>query len=367
MVEKEITTMRPEFEALLKYATSPPDGNICILNGFPETGKTTMLRKLLEKFDEKETAYKFFNPDTAYKFLDATKQFIEDGKKTIILDGASFSADFQKDAVSLLLLCYQKKIKIILTGGYSLALSIANDITLCGKCVYIDMNNLPFSTYQLIMPNINKESYYSFGGTLLIGDDSQFSNTVNYKKHIDDLATNILESTESYYSHKDRWWAYNYYSKEQFSEKLYDILDYFSLCELKRVVDKGIEEKTLIKGNDYNVNRYLYNVSIYLNSKIEAKTFKPDEILVLSSLLETLGILSHLPDKTYFLMPGYVSYHTRMLIDELGSVISIVPILNNEFLSGVEELENEIWMNCLDQCVIDKNMLIETKFNFKDD
>ena len=161
---------RDAAEELLKYLRSEPDGSICCLNGFRQSGKTVMMHRAVVELDEYEQTGFVYIGGIERGDIDRIAELCTERKYTII-DDSYKCGDIVKLTEALLKAAENNDRKIVFADAGTLVWFMGGKSELSDRIRLVDITDISYEEYSRVY-GAGGKSYYSTGG--LYPDNKEF-------------------------------------------------------------------------------------------------------------------------------------------------------------------------------------------------
>ncbi|MBR5668508.1 MAG: AAA family ATPase [Spirochaetales bacterium] len=199
------------FRNLEEYVYGRPDDRVMILYGLRRTGKTTMIRQLINEMsysDLKRTSFiQISERDTLAGVNSAIKSLISQNKSIIFIDEVTLISDFIEGAALFSDIFAARGIKIILSGTDSLGFAFSRTDQLYDRCRMIHTTFIPYHEFEYVLGIRGIDLYIRFGGTMSLGGENYnkmqmpFASEKSTNEYVDSaIASNIQHSLANYQS-----------------------------------------------------------------------------------------------------------------------------------------------------------------------
>lgn len=204
------------------YLKSSVKDTVCVLYGLRRTGKTTMIRQVIESMNEEElkkTAYiKISEKDTIANLDHDLRKLKENGYQYVFIDEITLLSDFI-DCASLFSDVYAGMgMRIVLSGTDSLSFFLASANELYDRNYTIHTTYIPFQEHSRLLGTKDIDDYIKYGGTLrmedslysdseLKDDEFPFKNEITTRKYIDSAIAENIQNSLAYFKSGSRFRA----------------------------------------------------------------------------------------------------------------------------------------------------------------
>lgn len=187
-------------------------GDICdkvfIIYGLRRTGKTTMIRQILDDMTDADLAKAAVIQITAQNTLADVNKDLKclerEGYCYIFLDEVTLMEDFTQGAALFSDVFAACGMKIVLSGTDSLGFLFTEDAQLYDRCIMLHTTFIPYREFERVMGIQGIDEYIRYGGTMSLGgvnynEKSTFSSKKSADEYVDTaIARNIQHSLRCY-------------------------------------------------------------------------------------------------------------------------------------------------------------------------
>lgn len=196
------------YQELKDYIFSNVSSKVFILYGLRRTGKTTLIRQVLNELDDTElnkAAYiQIKTSDTIEDIYLDLKQLEKQNYKYIFIDEVTLLDNFIENASIFSDIFVSSGMKIVLSGTDSLGFAIAKQNELYDRCILLHTTFIPYREFERVLGIHGIDEYIRYGGTMSLdginyNSTSLFSSSESTKEYIDTaIAKNIQHSLNAY-------------------------------------------------------------------------------------------------------------------------------------------------------------------------
>lgn len=196
------------YQILRNYIYGDVPDKVFILYGLRRTGKTTMIRQLLEEMDEKmlaETVFIQITPNDTLAGVNHDLKLLEGmGYRYVFLDEVTLMEDFIEGAALFSDLFAASGMKIVLSGTDSLGFLFTEDEQLYDRCLLLHTTFIPYREFEHVLGIRDIDEYIRYGGTMSLGgihynETSTFATKESADEYVDTaIARNIQHSLRCY-------------------------------------------------------------------------------------------------------------------------------------------------------------------------
>ena len=264
------------FSRLEKYINSTVKDRVCVIYGLRRTGKTTMIRQMIEQMPQDmfdKTAYIKLNSNNRLSDLNKDlDKLYELGFKYIFMDEITLLKDFI-DCASLFSDIYTGMgMRIVLSGTDSLGFFFTSENELYDRTFTIHTTYIPFAEHSRLLGTDDIDQYIQYGGTLRLGetdfdDDELFEEGVSFRddestrRYIDTAIAKNIQNSLSYYKYGSHFRnLYDLYEKKELTNAINRIIEDMNHRFAESVIvdefeshDLGSARKNLLKKGYGNI------------------------------------------------------------------------------------------------------------------
>ena len=193
---------------LRDYVFGECNDKVLIVYGLRRTGKTTMIRQILNELPDGEFNRAAFIQITIHNTmadLDHDLRLLENkGYKYVFIDEVTLMEDFIEGAAIFADIYASSGMKIILSGTDSLGFAFTEMDQLYDRCIVLHTTFIPYREFEEVLGIEGIDNYIQYGGTMSIGginynSDIPFMNAGKAEEYIDtSIARNIQHSLKIY-------------------------------------------------------------------------------------------------------------------------------------------------------------------------
>ena len=196
------------FQKLYDFLYGDSQDKVLILYGLRRTGKTTMIRQILNEMTDLDLARTAFIQITAKNTLADVnrdlKYLEEHGFCYVFLDEVTLMEDFIQGAALFSDVFAPCGMKIVLSGTDSLGFLFTEDEQLYDRCVLLHTTFIPYREFESVLGIHGIDEYIRYGGTMSLGgihynETSTFASRERTDEYVDTaIARNIQHSLRCY-------------------------------------------------------------------------------------------------------------------------------------------------------------------------
>lgn len=196
------------FQTLHNFVYGDIPDKVFILYGLRRTGKTTMMRQIINDMNTGDLEKTAFIQISAGNTLAETNKALirlsERGFKYIFIDEVTLLDDFVDGAALFSDVFAALGMKIILSGTDSLGFLFAEDEELYDRCILLHTTFISYREFETVLGISGIDEYIRYGGTMSLGginynENSPFANKENADEYVDTaIARNIQHSLRCY-------------------------------------------------------------------------------------------------------------------------------------------------------------------------
>lgn len=190
------------------YITNPSENKVFILYGLRRTGKTTLIRQVLDSMSDEDIACSAFIQLTAKNTMGEVNQDLrileEKGYKYVFLDEVTFLEDFIEGAALFSDIFVACGMKIVLTGTDSLGFIFTEDEQLYDRCILLHTTFISYREFEDVLGISGIDRYIQYGGTMSLSgthynDNSVFSSKKRTDEYVDTAIAHNIQHSLRYY------------------------------------------------------------------------------------------------------------------------------------------------------------------------
>lgn len=211
-----------------------PD-KVLILYGLRRTGKTTMIRQLIEDMDEnmlERTAFLQVSPECTLSDVNFDlKLLATEGYLYIFIDEVTLLDDFIEGAALFSDIFASCGMKIVLSGTDSLGFVFSEDSQLYDRCVMLHTTFIPYGEFERLLGVRGIDEYIRYGGTLSMSgkhynESSTFATSESTSEYVDSaIAKNIQHSLKCYQDGNHFRSLYSLYEKNELTSAINRVVE----------------------------------------------------------------------------------------------------------------------------------------------
>ncbi len=223
------------FQQLHNFVYGDIQDKILILYGLRRTGKTTMIRQLINDMNSNELAKTAFIQITSKNTLAETnktlKELREKGFNNIFIDEVTLLEDFIDGAALFSDIFATFGMKIILSGTDSLGFLFAEDEQLYDRCIFIHTTFISYREFESVLGIKGIDEYIRYGGTMSMGgihynETSTFANKENADEYVDTAIARNIQHSLRCYQHEGHFRAlWDLYKKNELTSAINRIVE----------------------------------------------------------------------------------------------------------------------------------------------
>lgn len=193
---------------LREYVFGEVPDKVFILYGLRRTGKTTMIRQILNELPEEKFINAAFvqvrSKDTLEDITGDLRLLEEKGYKYIFIDEVTLLEDFIEGAAIFSDIFASSGMKIVLSGTDSLGFAFSKGEQLYDRCIMLHTTFIPYREFEGVLGIHGIDEYIRYGGTMSPGGinfntESTFANVDSTAEYINTaIARNIQHSLKLY-------------------------------------------------------------------------------------------------------------------------------------------------------------------------
>ena len=226
---------REIYRSLEEYIHRDVCDRVFTLYGLRRSGKTTLMRQLIESMNEGEkekTAYiKIRETDTLSSLSRDMKKLQGLGFRYILIDEVTLLEDFIEGAAVLSDIFASSGIRIILSGTDSLGFILSEDDELYDRTITLHTTFIPYREFETVLGIRGVDEYIRYGGTMCPGgtdynSQSPFQNTEAADKYVNSaIASNIQHSLAFYRNGTHFRSLYELYRKNELTSAVNRVIE----------------------------------------------------------------------------------------------------------------------------------------------
>lgn len=202
-----ILKKRECIENLREYVFGESTDKVFILYGLRRTGKTTMIRQIINELPDEELCKAAFIQITSRDTLadlDFDLRLLEaSGYKYVFIDEVTLLEDFVEGAALFSDIYASSGMKIVLSGTDSLGFAFSKEEQLYDRCIMLHTTFVPYREFEEVLGIKGIEEYIRYGGTMSVSgvdyNNSIFANAESAEEYVDtSIAKNIQHSLRQY-------------------------------------------------------------------------------------------------------------------------------------------------------------------------
>lgn len=222
--------------SLRDYILGEAQEKVFILYGLRRTGKTTMIRQILEELPpelfKKAAFIQVTSRDTLADVDEDLRELEKNGFRYVFLDEVTLMEDFVEGAAIFSDIYASSGMKIVLSGTDSLGFAFSKEEQLYDRCIMLHTTFIPYREFETVLGIAGIDEYIRYGGTMSLGgvnynENAPFANSKNAGEYIDTaIAKNIQHSLKMY----------------EYGGHFRQLLDLYEKGELTNVINRVVED-----------------------------------------------------------------------------------------------------------------------------
>lgn len=222
--------------SLRDYILGEAQEKVFILYGLRRTGKTTMIRQILEELPpelfKKAAFIQVTSRDTLADVDEDLRELEKNGFIYVFLDEVTLMEDFVEGAAIFSDIYASSGMKIVLSGTDSLGFAFSKEEQLYDRCIMLHTTFIPYREFETVLGIAGIDEYIRYGGTMSLGgvnynENAPFANSKNAGEYIDTaIAKNIQHSLKMY----------------EYGGHFRQLLDLYEKGELTNVINRVVED-----------------------------------------------------------------------------------------------------------------------------
>lgn len=198
---------RSLYEDIRTYIYGDSFDKVLILYGLRRTGKTTLIRQVINEMspnDRAKTAFIQVNSSNNLAQLNKDIRRLEElGFKYVFIDEVTLMEDFIEGASLFSDIYAACGMKIVLSGTDSLGFMFSEDEQLYDRCILLHTTFIPFREFYCVLGIKDIDEYIRFGGTMSRSGEKYNTSIFSSKSSTDEyvntsIARNIQHSLKNY-------------------------------------------------------------------------------------------------------------------------------------------------------------------------
>ena len=196
------------YEIIEDFIYNDLNNKVLILYGLRRTGKTTLIRQIINEMNDEEinkTAFlQVTSKDTLANVNQNLRKLEELGFKYIFIDEVTLLEDFIEGSALFSDIYAASGMKIVLSGTDSLGFIFAKSDQLYDRCILVHTTFIPYREFENVLGIRGIDEYIRYGGTMSLSgveynDEFSFKNKDNVNEYVDSaIARNIQHSLKYY-------------------------------------------------------------------------------------------------------------------------------------------------------------------------
>lgn len=193
---------------LSDFIYSSMQDKVFVLYGLRRTGKTTLIRQILDEMNDDDLSRTAFIQVTAQNTLADVNRDLkcleEYGYQTVFMDEVTLMEDFIQGAALFSDVFATCGMKLVLSGTDSLGFLFAEDEQLYDRCILLHTTFIPYQEFESVLGIRGIDEYIHFGGTMSLGgvyynEASTFATKERADEYVNTaIAKNIQHSLRCY-------------------------------------------------------------------------------------------------------------------------------------------------------------------------
>ena len=222
--------------SLRDYILGEAQEKVFILYGLRRTGKTTMIRQILEELPpelfKKAAFIQVTSRDTLADVDEDLRELEKNGFRYVFLDEVTLMEDFVEGAAIFSDIYASSGMKIVLSGTDSLGFAFSKEEQLYDRCIMLHTTFIPYREFETVLGIAGIDEYIRYGGTMSLGgvnynENAPFANSKNAGEYIDTaIGKNIQHSLKMY----------------EYGGHFRQLLDLYEKGELTNVINRVVED-----------------------------------------------------------------------------------------------------------------------------
>lgn len=239
------------FNIVRDYVFGPRSDKVLILYGLRRTGKTTIIRQILNEFSVSEFNKAAFiqikNSDTLAD-VDSDMRLLEkNGIKYVFIDEITLIDDFVEGAALFSDIYASSGMKIVLSGTDSLGFAFTREEQLYDRCISVHTTFIPYREFDEVLGIHGIDEYIRYGGTMSLcgvnyNEPAPFSDSKHAEEYIDTaIARNIQHSLSVYQYGSHFRLLSELYERGELTNVINRVVENINHSFTKRVIERTFE------------------------------------------------------------------------------------------------------------------------------
>ena len=315
---------RDGYDIVRKYILDkkPVQYRICTIIGIINTGKTVLMKQVMENLPEEEkkkTVFITCNQKTGFhNILSFMKDAIEEGFTNFFIDEISYAKDFQKigEILSDNFVSFRNA-RVVVTGNDSLTFYLVSKSILYDRSLFVPTTFTTFPEFARILRNTSIDFYMEHGNTL--SEANPFETQKSAKNYIEtSIVSNLINSLEK--SEGTRYYPVltELYDTKDLENAIYRIMDNYSQSPVIKALRKQFEFTSL----NNNVRKLLtiddFKETITQEHLADIKAFlkEIDVITTIPAVTSDINTTEH-TKMDFITNPGLYKGYIRYVLEKL--------------------------------------------------
>lgn len=223
------------YESLENYIYHEASAKVFILYGLRRTGKTTMIRQMINSMssdDLRHCAFIQVRPENTLANLNTDLKLLADNNyKFVFIDEITLAEDFIEGAALFSDIYVASGMKIVLSGTDSLGFIFSESEELYDRCILLHTTWIPYREFETVLGVVGIDEYIRYGGTMTVSsnynDTSTFSSNISTEKYINSAISRNIQHSLRYY---------------QYGNHFRNLRELFDKDELTSVINRVVED-----------------------------------------------------------------------------------------------------------------------------
>lgn len=383
-------------EQLRNYVFGPEQDKVLIIYGLRRTGKTTMIRQILDELSPSEFKRAAFIQVTSSDSLsdvDADLRLLEkNGYKFVFIDEVTLMEDFVEGAALFSDIYASSGMKIVLSGTDSLGFAFTSKEQLYDRCILIHTTFIPYREFEEVLGVHGIDEYIRYGGTMSLSginynSDTTFSDSKHTEEYIDTaIARNIQHSLSIYQYGGHFRLLQDLYERRELTNVINRVVENINHSFTKSVIERtfkshdiSVTAANLLRDREkpINIKEHMNLDSItsgimkmldILNKEDQSIEIEPDHMAQIKEYLTILDLvleidLESLPDVnkkgkiTIITQPGMRYAQAQAIIDNMLLDSEFQELSVNDRQRILDRLISEICGRMMEDIVLLETML----------
>ena len=196
------------FSRLHEYIYGEQQDKVFILCGLRRTGKTTLIRQILNEMSDEDlyrTAFVQIRAGDTMAAVNQDLRYLEEtGFRYVFFDEVTLMEDFIGGAALFSDVYAASGMRIVLSGTDSLGFLFSEDEQLYDRCILLHTTFIPYREFERVLGIKGIDEYMRYGGTMSLGGvhynaESTFATKSSTDEYVDSsIARNIQHSLRYY-------------------------------------------------------------------------------------------------------------------------------------------------------------------------